>query len=80
MKDFWGNISCETNKIIVQNHGTGDLHIASYDFTQKQMYVAIGRINSKGDYKPEDGTDGDVWKAYNRPHVKFELTDLWAGN
>jgi len=78
LTDFWGTISCEVNKIIVQNHQTGDLHIASYDFTQKQMYVAIGRINGDGKYGPVGGDD-NAWKAYNRPHLKFELSDLWAG-
>jgi len=79
LTDFYGNISCEVNKIIVQNHQTGDLHIASYDYTQKVMYVAIGRINRDGEYGPEGG-DTSAWKAYNRPHLKFSLPDLWAGN
>jgi len=79
LTDFYGNISLETSKIICQTHTTGDLHMAFYDFTAKVMYVAIGKVNSDGDYMPEGGTDDSVWKAYNRPSVKFSLPDLWAG-
>ena len=79
LTDFYGNISLETTKSITQYHQTGDLHIASYDFTSKQMNLAVGRINKDGDYKPEGGTDGNQWKAYNRPYLKFNLEDLWAG-
>eukprot|EP01034_Spumella_vulgaris_P036469 gene36469-44978_t len=68
--DFWGRISQETAKTITQAHETGDLHIASYDFTAKLMYVKYG---------PEGG-DTNIWKAYNRPYLKFDLNDLWTGN
>jgi hypothetical protein len=40
------------------------------------MYVAIGRINGKGEYGPDGGSE---WKAYNRPHLRFTLDDLWNG-
>ena len=45
------------------------------------MLVSIGRLNSHGGYGPnETSTDEqEVWKAYNRPYVKFSLDDLWAG-
>lgn len=76
---FYGNISLETTKIITQAHQTGDVQIASYDFAAKQMYVAIGRVNGEGTYLPPGSTDKDAWKAYNRPHVKFDLNDLWNG-
>jgi len=79
LKDFYGNINQETSKVITQNHETGDLHIASYDFTTKTMYVSIGRINKNGEYGPEGG-DTSSWKAYNRPYLKFNLEDFWAGN
>lgn len=79
LTDFYGNIDLETSKVITQFHQTGDLHIASYDFTAGTMNVAIGRINAKGDYMPEGGADSSVWKAYNRPYLKFTLADLWAG-
>jgi len=74
--DLYGSISIENTKIVTQFHETGDLHIASYDFTAKQMNVAIGRINKDGKYGPDGG---DEWKAYNRPYLKFDLTDLWDG-
>ena len=48
LKDFYGNITLETSKIIVQYHETGDVHIASYDFQSNEMYLAIGRINHEG--------------------------------
>jgi hypothetical protein len=55
------------------------VHIASYDFSANQMNVAIGKINHEGKYCPEDCTDDNVWKAYNRPYLMFSLTDLWEG-
>lgn len=79
LTDFYGNISSETSKTITQYHKTGDVHIASYDFTAKTMYVAIGKVNRDGEYRPEGGEDNSVWKAYNRPYLKFNLADLWAG-
>jgi hypothetical protein len=79
LTDFYGNISLETSKQITQYHQTGDVHIASYDFTANQMNVAIGKINHEGKYCPEDCTDDNVWKAYNRPYLMFSLTDLWEG-
>jgi len=79
LSDFWGNISLETSKTITQYHETGDLHIASYDFGAKDMYMAVGRVNSKGDYMPTGGEDSSEWKAYNRPYLKFSMADLWAG-
>lgn len=74
LSDFYGNISCETSKIITKYHRTGDVHIATYDFAAKQMYVAIGRVDHDGQYGPDD-----IWKAYNRPYLKFNLEELWRG-
>ena len=79
LTDFYGKISLETSKVIIQTHTTGDLHAAFYDYTTQQMYVAIGRVNSAGNYCPEECSDDSVWKAYNRPSVKFSLPDLWVG-
>jgi hypothetical protein len=79
LTDFYGNISLETSKQVIQHHQTGDLHIAAYDFTANQMNVAIGKINHGGKYCPEDCTDDSEWKAYNRPYMMFSLTDLWEG-
>jgi hypothetical protein len=39
------------------------------------MYVAIGKTDKDGRY----GEDNKVWRAYNRPYVKFHLDDLWHG-
>lgn len=79
LNDFHGNVTSETSKIITKFHQTGDVHIASYDFYHKTMYVAIGKSNENGEYGPVGG-DMDSWKAYNRPFLKFNLEDLWAGN
>eukprot|EP01038_Epipyxis_sp_PR26KG_P006963 gene6963-9518_t len=80
LTDFYGNITCESSKTIALYHQTGDVHIATYDYSQGLMYLAIGRTNAKGQYGPSDGTNFDVWKAYNRPYVKFSLNDLWGGH
>jgi len=79
LTDFYGNITLETSKIITQYHQTGDVHIATYDFTAKEMYVAIGRINHEGTYLPPGGQDDKAWKAFNRPFLKFNLNDLFRG-
>lgn len=79
LTDFYGNITLETGKTIVQYHQTGDLHTASYDFGASQMYVSLGRINTDGKYCDEECVDSSIWKAYNRPHLKFDLQNLWQG-
>lgn len=78
LNDFHGNVTLETSKTIAKFHQTGDVHIASYDFLHKAMYVAIGKANEDGQYGPVGG-DMESWKAYNRPYFKFNLEDLWAG-
>ena len=40
---------------------------------------SIGKTNHAGEYGPTDGSNKDVWKAYNRPYLKFNLEDLWGG-
>ena len=40
---------------------------------------SIGKTNHAGEYGPADGSNKDVWKAYNRPYLKFNLEDLWGG-
>jgi hypothetical protein len=74
LADFWGNITCETSKIITMYHSTGDVHVASYDYEAKQMYLAVGRIDHDGQYGPHQS-----WRAFNRPYMKFNLEDLWRG-
>jgi hypothetical protein len=80
LADFYGNITSENSKVIAQYHQTGDVHIATYDYSAKVMYASFGKTNHKGEYKPVDGDDSNVWKAYNRPYLKFDLNDLWNGN
>lgn len=80
LQAFYGNITLDTTKVVTQYHQTGDLHTAIYDYKSKQMYLSIGRINHDGKYCPDsDCSDPDKWMAYNRPSVKFNLEDLWAG-
>ena len=75
--DFYGDISTSNSRTILQYHGTGDVHIAIYDYVANEMLVSIGRINRKGEYKPEGGEDDSAWKAYNRPYLRFSLDKLW---
>ena len=79
LTDFYGDITMENTRIAVRYHQTGDVHIASYDFGNKQMIVSIGRINEDGQYGPVGG-NLDSWKAYNRPYVQFDLEELWKGH
>ena len=78
--DFYGNISLETSKTILQYHQSGDVHIAAYDFDGDKMYLAIGKINNDGKYYPSgQSNNNELWCAYNRPWLKFSLNDLWDG-
>ncbi len=43
------------------------------------MNLAVGRINHEGQYQPTGGSDSSLWKAYNRPYLKFSMADLWSG-
>jgi hypothetical protein len=79
LSDFNGQITLDTARTIIQYHRSGDVHIAQYDFGSNYVQVAVGKINQYGQYGPVDGTDMTVWKAYNRPFVRFSLDDLWAG-
>lgn len=78
LSDFYGDISMENSRQIVQAHQTGDVHIAAYDYGNNQMIVSIGKINEDGEYGPVGG-DMSSWKAYNRPYVQFDLDNLWKG-
>ena len=79
LSDFYGQITLDITRTIIQYHQTGDVHIAQYDFGSNTIQVAIGKINENGEYRPVNGSDGNVWKAYNRPFVRFSLEDLWNG-
>ena len=78
LTDFYGNISLETTKIIMKFHGSGDHHIAVYNYRDRQMYLSVGRVNADGYYGPQGG-DLDLWKAFNRPYLKFNMDDLFEG-
>lgn len=79
LSDFYGNITMENSVQVLQYHETGDVHIAIYDYGSHEMLVSIGRINKKGDYAPDETQSGSLWKAYNRPYLRFNLDDLWVG-
>jgi len=74
LSSFYGNITLDTGKTILQFHQTGDVHTAMYDFTGNQMYVSIGKTDKDGQY-----VNGNEGCAFNRPSIKFSLTDLWEG-
>jgi hypothetical protein len=78
LTDYYGQLSVENSRIVVQYHQTGDQHIAMYDFGANEMLLSIGRINEDGNYGPVGG-DLSAWKAYNRPYIKFDLSALWEG-
>ena len=80
LKDFYGDISASNSRTILQYHQTGDVHIAIYDYAANEMLVSIGRVNQQGKYMPEGGTDDSLWKAYNRPYLRFHLEDLWESH
>lgn len=79
LTDLYGDLSLENARVVTQYHQTGDVHIAVYDYSARQMLVSIGRVNAEGEYYPEGTTDDKVWKAYNRPYIQFSLDDLFAG-
>mmetsp|Transcript_57634 Transcript_57634/g.125365 ORF Transcript_57634/g.125365 Transcript_57634/m.125365 type:complete len:462 (+) Transcript_57634:20-1405(+) len=77
--DFYGDMSVENARVVVQYHETGDAHIAMYDYGASKLVFSIGRINENGDYGPVDG-DLSAWKSYNRPYLSYDMNDLWSGN
>jgi hypothetical protein len=79
LQKYYGNITLENARLIIQNHETGDAHIAMYDFGLKKLYFSFGRVNSNGKYCPEDCVDDTIWEAHNRPYVAYDLEDLWHG-
>lgn len=50
LTDFYGELSMENSRVVVQYHKTGDQHIAMYDFGASSMLLSVGRINKDGDY------------------------------
>lgn len=76
--DFYGDMSVENARVVVQYHETGDAHIAMYDYGANRLLFSIGRINEDGEYGPVGG-DLKSWKAYTRPYLSYDLDDLWAG-
>ena len=75
LKYFYGQISLDTTKTIVQTHTTGDVHAAAYDFTKDELTLTIGKIDAMGYYG-----NNDEGMAYNRPWTLFKLSDLFSGN
>jgi len=80
LSDHYGDLSMENARVVTQYHKTGDVHIAVYDYSARQMLVSIGKVNGDGNYYPEGMTDdNDYWMAYNRPYIQFSLDDLFTG-
>lgn len=76
--DFYGDMSVENARVVVQYHQTGDAHIAMYDYGASRLMFSIGRINENGEYGPVGG-DLSQWKAYNRAYLSYDMNDLWEG-
>lgn len=74
LAQYYGNLSMDTTRIINQEHETGDVHIAVYDYAEKIMWVSIGRIDDKGHFG-----ENNEWKACYRPYLQFNLESLWTG-
>jgi isopenicillin-N N-acyltransferase like protein len=70
VKEYYGTM---TAKNVVQNFPrmmeSGDVHIALYDFGEKQAYIAVGVTNSTGAF---------VRKAYESPFIQFDMSRLWS--
>lgn len=78
LSDFYGSMSVENARVVVQYHSTGDAHIAMYDYGASRLLFSIGRINENGDYGPVGG-DLSSWDAHNRPYLSYSMNDLWEG-
>ena len=74
LSQYYGSFTLDSMKDVVFQHGTGDVHWAAYDFGERQMLLAIGKTDDKGNF-----VDGNGGKAYNRPSIQFDLEDLWTG-
>ena len=66
LSDFYGRISLDATKTIIQTHMTGDVHAAAYDFSKDQLSLTIGKIDDRGYYG-----DNNEGMAYNRPWTLF---------
>ena len=51
---------------------SGDVHVATYDFANKQTYIAIGRVNTTGQYG-----EGNTGMACYQPIAQIDQQSLW---
>jgi hypothetical protein len=59
---------------------TGDVHIAIYDWSARSLFVAVGKVNSDGNYGPEHSSEkssSGEFMACNRSFVEFGMDSLW---
>lgn len=56
---------------------SGDLHTAAYDFGRKKAWISVGRINSKGEYGPDDAHNKE-WCAFNNSYAEFDMESLFS--
>ena len=70
LQEYYGNISSSISiSNIVAQTQTGDLHIAIYDYHKDSVYISF--------HARSDQTEISKPNAYDRPYVKFTLSDLF---
>lgn len=74
MAEYHGKITGElTAQYIPAILGTGDLHVAIWDFGLRKLWASFGWIDSEGNYGP----DGLVGQAHNQPYLEFSMDALF---
>jgi hypothetical protein len=80
LQEYYGELNMDNTRDIVVTHGTGDMHIAVYDFgdpndkaNTAKFWWSIGRIDEDSKYVV------DEWMARSRPFLEYNMADLWAG-
>ncbi len=69
----WGNITAEwTVQNAPRKTGSGDVHIAIYDFHHDRVFISTGVTDANGEYPKEGGG-----QAHSRTFLSFNLTRTW---
>jgi hypothetical protein len=59
---------------------TGDVHIAIYDWSSRNLFVSVGKVNAAGEYGPAHSTEKNSsgeFMACNRSFLEFGYDSLW---
>jgi len=73
LQEHHGSIDARAAINITRHMGSGDMHVAVYDYGARKAYVAVGLMTANGTYGGADDTAG---RAYNRPYVEFDMDSL----